>query len=76
VIPVEEHAGLARDPHNKAVLNINKSEAERARERKRNKLHKQQEEQQLKDKVDNMSLELNQIKSLLTQLIEKTQNDI
>ena len=31
MIPVEEHAGLARDPHNKAVLNINKSEAERAR---------------------------------------------
>ena len=67
---VRDHKGLVRDPNTGAVLNINKNEAEKARERKALKKLKQQEDDRLKEKVDQLSTDINDLKSMLTQLIE------
>jgi len=70
MLEVKDHKGLVRDPNTGAVLNINKNEAEKARERKALKKLKQQEDDRLKEKVDQLSTDINDLKSMLTQLIE------
>jgi len=75
MIEVKDHNGLIRDPKTGAVLNINKTEAQKARERKEQKLLKQQEDDRLKEKVDQLSADINDLKSMLSKLIEN-QNGI
>lgn len=71
MIKVEGHTNLVRDPKSGAVLNINSNEINAARARKEARLQKAEKEQQLHDDVDNLKTELNTIKSLLTELVEK-----
>lgn len=70
-VSVEGHADLVRDPNSNAILNINKSEIQNAREAKRIRQQKLREEQELKETVDTLKEEMNDIKSLLSQLVEK-----
>jgi hypothetical protein len=70
-VSVEGHADLVRDPKSNAVLNINKSEIQNAREAKKIRQQKMREEQELKETVDTLKEEMNDIKSLLSQLVEK-----
>jgi len=70
-IPVEGHPGLVRDPRSGAILNINRSEIQKARERKNKQVAQAEEYEQLKSDVDQMKNDIGAIKDLLTKLVEK-----
>lgn len=63
-VKVEGHPGLVRDTNSGAILNINSSEIEAARERK--KLRKQKDQE-----FENLKNEVSEIKELLLKLVEK-----
>jgi|DEB0MinimDraft_6_1074348.scaffolds.fasta_scaffold00023_63 hypothetical protein len=64
MIKVKGHTDLVRDPNNGAIININKSEAERLRTIRNERKQKDLKLQALENDVS-------EIKSLLKQLIEK-----
>lgn len=64
MIPVEGNGSLARDAQTGAIININTTEINEARERKALRQKEKQELQDLKNDVAD-------IKRLLTQLIER-----
>lgn len=68
---VKDEPDLARDPESGAILLINKSEVEKAREQKRLRRLQLEKEQNLKAKVDNLEKDMSDIKSLLSQIVEK-----
>lgn len=70
-VPVKGHSGLVRDTESNALINLNAAEIEQARERKRLKLQKREEEKSLKDKVEAIESEITEIKSMLKILINK-----
>ena len=70
-IKVEGHSDLVRDKKTGAVININRSESDLARQRKYNWRLQQQEQQQLKSDVDQLKNDMSDIKDLLTKLVEK-----
>lgn len=70
-IPVADKPGLVRDPRSGAILNINKSEVDRARAAKKAREQKEQQQAQLQRDVDNLKSDINDIKSMLAQLVEK-----
>ena len=63
-VKVEGHTGLVKDTKTGAILNINSTEVEQARERKRLRKQKDKEFEDLKNEVG-------EIKDLLHKLIEK-----
>lgn len=63
-IKVEGHTGLVKDTKTGAILNINSTEVEQARERKRLRRQKDKEFEDLKNEVG-------EIKDLLHKLIER-----
>jgi hypothetical protein len=71
MLKVEGHSNLARDPKSGAIININRSEIEAARERKRLRADKAEEEKQLKADVSLLKNEMSEIKHLLGKLVEK-----
>ena len=70
-IPVEGHPGLVRDRKSGAILNINKSETQKARERKAKQDAQAVEYEQLKSDVSQLKNDIGDIKDLLTKLVEK-----
>jgi|TARA_B110000908_G_scaffold72593_1_gene87615 hypothetical protein len=70
-IKVNGHADLVRDKNTGAVVNINRPDAAHARERKHNWRVQQQEQERLKNDVDQLKNDMSAIKDLLTQLVEK-----
>jgi hypothetical protein len=64
IIKVEGHPGFIRNADNNVILNINKTEIEIARERKKLRKQKENEFEELKNEVS-------EIKGLLLKLIEK-----
>jgi len=64
MIRVKDHEDLVRDPNNGAIININKSEAERRRTIRRERKNKDAKLQALENDISEM-------KALLKQLIEK-----
>jgi hypothetical protein len=62
VIPVQGNSSLARDAKTRAIVNINTSEIEQARQRKKAMKQKDNEIEQLKNDVS-------EIKELLQQLL-------
>ena len=70
-VPVKGHSGLVRDTDSNALINTSATEIEQARERKRLKLQKKQEEENLKRKVDMIENDVAEIKCLLKNLINK-----
>lgn len=69
LIPVENNKGLARDKKSGAIININKSEVEKARERKRARKAKQEEYEELKETVAQLNDDISEIKELLKRLV-------
>lgn len=71
-VPVKGHSGLVRDTENNALININRTEIEQARERKKLKQLQKEKELSLHKKVDDIEAELSEIKNLLKDLINKS----
>lgn len=71
LIPVDGKPDLARDPNTGAIVNINTNEMRAARERKKKRKMQQAEFQQLRNDVDSLKDDMNDIKVLLTKLVEK-----
>lgn len=65
LIPVKGNSSLARDPRTGAIVNINTSEIQLARQRKAQRLQDKQENQQLRQRVD-------RLEQLVMQLIENS----
>lgn len=70
-VKVEGSTSLVRDKKTGAIININKTEGDLARERKQKWRVQQQEHQQLKSDVDQLKNDISDIKDLLTKLVEK-----
>ena len=70
-IGVKGQSGLVKDPKSNAVLNINSSEIQAAKERKKRMLEKLKEEEALKNDVAELKSDMTEIKFLLQQLLEK-----
>lgn len=68
---VKDEPDLARDVKSGAILNINRVEIQNAREAKRLRQAKKQEERNLKDKVDKLEQDMSDIKALLSTIVEK-----
>lgn len=60
-----------RDERTGVVVNINSEEIRASRKRRQMHKEKQKEQENLKDTVNNLQGEMQEIKSLLSQLIEK-----
>lgn len=71
LIPVGGHENLARDPKSGAILNINKHEIENARVQKKIRKQRLEEQEKLKETVDQLQNEMKEIKGLLSQIAEK-----
>lgn len=71
LITVDGHNNLARDPSTGAILNINKSDIEHAREQKRLRTLRKQEEEQLKETVSELKKDMSEIKDLLSKITER-----
>ena len=69
-INVEGSGGLVRDKETGAVLNTNKSEIERARQRKLLSKRKTEEFNSMKDDIKNLKEDIGEMKSLLTKLAD------
>ena len=67
-INVEGSGGLVRDKETGAILNTNKSEIERARQRKLLSKRKTEEFNGMKDDIKNLKEDIGEMKSLLTKI--------
>ena len=63
-LKVKGHGGYIKDTHTGIVLNVNNSEIEQAKIRKKQKQQQQNEVNELKNEVGD-------IKNMLTQIVEK-----
>jgi hypothetical protein len=70
-VKVEGFSDLVRDKKTGAVININSTESDLARQRKYNWRAQLQEQEQLKSDVDQLKNDMSDIKDLLTKLVEK-----
>ena len=70
-VKVEGHTDLVRDMNSGAVISINRTEAENARQRKYRQQLEEQEQKKLKSDVDQLKNDISVIKDLLTKLAEK-----
>ena len=68
---VEGHTDLVRDMNSGAVISINSTEANSARQRKHRQQLEEQEQRELKSDVDQLKNDISVIKDLLTKLAEK-----
>ena len=66
---LDGHKDLARDPENNAVVNVNTLEYTQYLSRREVKSEKNDKIQKIEDDFANMKSELNEIKSLLKELI-------
>jgi transcription elongation GreA/GreB family factor len=70
-VPIEGEANLVKDRRSGAVLNINKREAQLARERKLARQLAKEEQQELQHRVSNLEQVLLDLNTKLDKLIEK-----
>ena len=68
---VEGRTDIVRDKNSGAIISINSTEANYARERKYRQQLEQQEQKELKSDVDQLKNDMSAIKDLLTKLVEK-----
>jgi hypothetical protein len=69
--PIEGQNDFVRQGEHGAILNINKEEIQAARERKRLWKEEQTKKEKLENEVDTLKQEMSEIKSLLSQIVEK-----
>ena len=65
LIPVENHPGLFRDSVTNAIVNRSKSDYERYTKTRSKMLSKEERINHLEEKVDNLSNDIGDIKSML-----------
>lgn len=70
-VPVKGHSGLVRDTESNALINVDKTAIERAREKKEAKRKKRQEEIELKQRVASLESEISEIKTMLKAVLTK-----
>ena len=70
-LKVEGRTDLVRDMNSGAVISINSTEANSARQRKYRQQLEEQEQRELKSDVDQLKNDISVIKDLLTKLAEK-----
>ena len=68
---VEGQSSLYKDSTTNTFINKNRVEIESARERKRLRIEKNKEEQELRQKVDSLQDDISELKSMFKQLLEK-----
>ena len=68
---IKDEPDFVRDAESGAVININRGEIEKAREQKRLRQLKQAEEKQLKAEVESLKTDINDLKSMLSAIVEK-----
>ena len=66
---VEGHSDLARDPNNGSIINVNKTEYNQYLARREVKSEKTQKVQNIEDELTNMKGDIDEIKSLLRELL-------
>jgi hypothetical protein len=66
---VEGHADLARDPNTNSIINVNSLQYEQYIARREVKGEKNQKVQNIEDEVANLKNDINEIKSLLKELL-------
>jgi hypothetical protein len=71
LVHVKDEPDFARDPESGAIININRSAIQRAREQKQVRLRKQAEDKQLRAEVDSLKTDINDIKTMLSAIVEK-----
>ena len=71
-VPVEGHPHLVRDMESHAILNTNSVAIRQAKERKKQRLLKEEQERRDRDRLDSLEKELSEIKEALNILIQKT----
>ena len=70
MIKVEEHNGLYKDQGTNTFVNRNTTEIEQARERKKLRKIKAQEERELSEKVDSLTDDVSRLTTMLEKLLE------
>lgn len=70
-VPVKGYSGLVRDTETNALINTNASEIEQAREQKRLRKLKKEQEQNLMKEMNLLKNDVNEIKKLLNMLLTK-----
>jgi len=68
---LEGHKDLARDPETNAVVNVNTLEYQEYLSRRNTKVEKNQKVQTIEQEVANMKSDIDEIKSLLKELINE-----
>lgn len=71
-VPVEGHPHLVRDMESHAILNTNSVAIRQAKERKKQRLLKEEQERRDRDRLDSLEKDLSEIKEALNILIQKT----
>lgn len=66
---LEGHKDLARDPETNAVVNVNTLEYQEYLSRRNSKVEKNQKVQTIEQEVANMKSDIDEIKSLLKELL-------
>jgi len=66
---VKGHSDLARDPNNGSIINVNKTEYNQYLTRREVKSEKNQKVQNIEDELTNMKGDIDEIKSLLKELL-------
>ena len=69
-VPVEGHPHLVRDMESHAILNTNSVALQQARERKQQRLQKQQQEIEDRKRLDSLEKDISEIKEALNILIQ------
>lgn len=70
-VPVKGHSGLVRDTESNALINVDKTAIERAREKKEAKRKKRQEELEMKQRVASLESDISEIKTMLKAVLTK-----
>ena len=68
---VDGHEGLYRDPYSNAIIMMDESTAEKARAAKAARKKQMQEQEDLKEKVNDLAADMNEIKTLLKTMVGK-----
>ena len=69
IYSVKGHRDLARDPETNTIVNVNKTEYDQYIAQRKAKSEKNQKVQTMEEDLANVKSELNEIKSLLKELI-------
>ena len=70
-VKIQDEIGYVKDTVSGAILNINRTEVEAARERKRLRKQQEQELESMKETVHDLKNEMSEVKELLNKIAER-----